>query len=202
MGLDAKFWMDNARKRDDMSVILTHFTRATASQTAEQVLAKILREKKLIGSTTDSGFIVGSLSATCFTAAPLISIARYKKFALISDKRFSSVGLLFSKRIGFHRGCRPVLYERRAVARQILPADQHWRIVNMDLSIPGDVEHVIDFSHEREWRCCGDFSLEGISVYLIFPDGASERRFRELDEVTDELMCSVTGTISLNTLLL
>ena len=198
-GIDVRRWVDNNAKRDDMTGCLTHFTRAADGRSAEEILAGILADQQLVGSTTDSGFIVGDRPAVCLTSAPLASIARYKRLGLANDRRFSSVGLAIYKRTGFWLGCRPVIYERLATARSILPPREYWRIVSMDLSPEQEPDRVVDFSHEREWRVPDNLSLESAPCHLVFPDHASLDRFRALESVTDDLLEQVQGFITLST---
>ncbi len=59
--------------RQDLSSSLVHLTRGATVDgnelTPVDVLLKILRERTIVGSTTDSGFIRGSRRAVCFQDA-------------------------------------------------------------------------------------------------------------------------------------
>jgi len=65
----------------------------------------------------------------------------------------------------YREGGRPVIYEQREIAKKLLPPNEHWRIVNFDLSKEDDF---IDWTHEREWRVPGNlgFSLDQATVIL------------------------------------
>lgn len=58
-----------------MSMYLTHLTRPPGDgRTSIEIILKILSEQTIIGSSTDSGFIVGSNRAVCFQELPLYSL--------------------------------------------------------------------------------------------------------------------------------
>lgn len=63
-------WKKRIARRSDMTCSLVHLTKDAViggeKVNAIDVLIKILKERKLVGSTTESGFIVGSRKAVCF----------------------------------------------------------------------------------------------------------------------------------------
>lgn len=159
-----------------MTCSLVHLTKDAViggeKVNAIDVLIKILKERKLVGSTTESGFIVGSRKAVCFQESPLHSLAEniyFEKDLLESGEssriRYSTIGLLFEKPLIYQAGGRPVIYDKTSEAKRYLPEDQWWRIVNFDLS---NNENFIDWTHEREWRVPDDFTfnLEDITIVV------------------------------------
>jgi len=93
--------------RQNLTSSLVHLTRSAEIDgkklSAVDVLLKILREKKIKGSSTKKGFIRGKKSAVCFQDAPLYAIAQNLKFEKELSKeqntrhRYSGCGLVFSK---------------------------------------------------------------------------------------------------------
>src|SRR5882724_4400914 len=119
MAYTSKVWNQRVRSRVDISGQVTHLTRAAESNgnkmSALQVLIKILRERTITGSTTDSGFIVGAKSAVCFHDAPAYSLCQtidFERFLAreqsLTHIRYEPVGLMFTKPYAYDRGARPV----------------------------------------------------------------------------------------------
>lgn len=164
MGYNIDEWKARIAERSDMSTSLIHLTREKDDDSVYNILYKILKSKKIIGSTTASGFICGNNTATCFQDVPLSSMCQnvyyeQKRIETGKDKkiRYRAIGLLFQKDYVFKKGGRPVLYDKTQDAKKYLPKDEWWRIVNMDFS---DKDNIVDWSHEREWRLKGDFEFE------------------------------------------
>ena len=186
MGYTNKHWHDRHFDRIDISAFLTHLTREAEVDgeqlSAVQVLVKILKEKRIRGSSTESGFIVGTTRAVCFQDAPLLGLSQNVRYEReLSERggkvRYRGVGIVFLKPTIYRKGGRPVLYEATDVAKKFLPADQFWRIVNFDLS---HSEGYIDWSHEREWRVPGDFAFEVSEIAIVVGDSTQYREFIEL----------------------
>jgi hypothetical protein len=94
----------------------------------------------------------------------------------------------------YPKGARPVVYEKLARAKEILPAEEYWRIVNLDLS---DENAMIDWTHEREWRVPGEkleFDLPEATVILPNADGYEEFRNHEVTKQED-LVNKIAGII-------
>lgn len=153
--------------RQDLSSSVVHLTRAAEIDSqilsAVDVLLKILRERLIIGSTSEKGFIRGKRSAVCFQDAPLYSIAQNLKFEKELSKanhtrhRYSGCGLVFSKYYLFQNGCRPVIYDKVEEGKSYIKEAELYRLVSFDMS---DTANVIDWSHEREWRLPGNFEFK------------------------------------------
>jgi hypothetical protein len=205
-----KHWMDRLAERSDLCSMLTHLTRSKVDNNGNEkmnpidVLLKILRERQLIGSSTDSGFIIGNTRAVCFQDAPLSAIAqnlyfeqKYRADNPRARIRYTPFGLMFPKISVYRNGGRPVVYEETEVAKRILPANEHWRIVSFDLS---DDNYFVDWTHERDWRLPGDFhfALEETIVlvskadmYKVFIDRA--RAIRDVD-----ILRAIAGIVTLH----
>lgn len=54
-----------------------------------------------------------------------------------------------------------------------IPEDHRWRHVRFEYG-------KTDFSHEREWRSKGNFSLDGIGFYVIVPEREQENEIRHV----------------------
>ena len=108
MSYTKKEWARRIADRSDISTGLVHLTRPTNTMRIEDILLKILFEKKLIGSSTEKGFICGSRRAVCFQDAPLYSICQNVYFEQLkreSDSNYkTSISFLwpsFLKRLSF-----------------------------------------------------------------------------------------------------
>ena len=164
MGYSIVEWRDRYRHRTDLSSYLVHLTKPKYDNQGEilrdsmEVLNKILDSQKLKGSTTKTGFIIGSNKAVCFQDMPLSGVTQNTLFEQIRNKeeakrRYVPIGIAFPKEYVYRKGGRPVLYEKKEIAEQILPPKEWWRIVNFNLE---DDQNLIDWTHEREWRVKGN----------------------------------------------
>ncbi len=185
MGLDINQWKERIASRSDMTGMVTHLTKpptntqckseSEINQSATANLIKILQDRRLSGSTTKSGFIVGQTSAVCFQDVPLYGLIQnveheYKRRQVNATEklRYCGVGIAFSKWYIFSEGGRPVFYEETAKAKDLLPETEHWRIVN--LKFDQKTNKCIDWMHEREWRFPGDFSFKVRSAHVLLYD--------------------------------
>lgn len=75
MGYTFENWQYRLSERSDLSSSVTHLTRSTESRNILEQVFKILDDQKLIGSTTDSGFIVGKTLRYVFKMHPSIQSA-------------------------------------------------------------------------------------------------------------------------------
>lgn len=183
MAYTLDIWKNRLSERSDLSTSIVHLTRGNGKLNTLDVLFNILNDKKLIGSTTNSGFICGNRPAVCFQDAPLYSIAqnvwfeeKYRKSNNNAKLRYEAAGLAFKKYYAYKKGARPVLYEEIENAKEILKKDQWWRIVNFDLSSSASI---IDWTHEREWRCPEEFIFDYYAVTIILEDHRMYKRFIE-----------------------
>ena len=166
---------------------LVHLTKGNEDLNSFQVLMKILKEQKLIGSTNQivngvpRGFICGNDPVVCFQDVPLFSLSenilleqQMHSENPSSQIRYAAFGLRFDKRYIFENGGRPVIYEKTEVAKKFLPQNEYWRIVKLDLD---NSDNIIDWTHEREWRIKGDFCFELNHVEILLSDQDSVNKF-------------------------
>lgn len=197
--------------RQDLSSSLVHLTRAVTvggkELTPVDVLLKILRERTIIGSTTDSGFIRGARRAVCFQDAPLFSIAQNLKFekelrqTATTRKRYSGCGLIFSKYYLFQNGCKPVIYDKVEDGEQYLSDNELYRLVKFDIS---NTDRFIDWTHEREWRMPDNFEFRIDWSGIVLETKEDYREFiqKSLLEENEGILESVCGIIVLDALLM
>lgn len=204
-------WKSRMSDRQDLSSSLVHLTRGATVDgnelTPVDVLLKILRERTIIGSTTDSGFIRGSRRAVCFQDAPLFSIAQNLKFEKelrqtgATRKRYSGCGLIFSKYYLFQNGCKPVIYDKVEDGEQYLSDNELYRLVKFDLS---NTDGFIDWTHEREWRMPDNFKFRIDWSGIVLETKADYREFiqKSLLDENAGILESVCGIIVLDALLM
>lgn len=74
-----KDWKARIAERNDITRNLIHLTKPKQDNgnkiDAYDVLLKILRERKLIGSTTE-GYIIGDRKAVCLQESPIYSLSQ------------------------------------------------------------------------------------------------------------------------------
>lgn len=181
MSYGVEDWRSRIAQRSDFTTSLVHLTRDSATNKALDVLLKILGDQKLVGSTTTSGFIVGTTPAVCLQESPVYSLAQniyteqsYREKNPSAKTRYLGFGLQFAKTEVFSKGGRPVLYEKTATAKAFLPPGEWWRIVNFDLMTSSAV---VDWSHEREWRVPNELSFELNQVAVLLPNQMAYRVF-------------------------
>lgn len=198
-------WRNRYKNRNDISSRLTHLTKGNTVEEAFSTLLKILEEKTIIGSTTESGFIIGSIPAVCLQEAPLNAIAEnllYEKKLREKNNckvRYRAFGLRFNKAWIYKMGGRPVIYEEKELMKSILPEDEHWRIVNYDLS---DRKRMIDWTHEREWRVPENIEFDYKNIEVLVASNKYYRKFIEYcihNEKLDMLQ-EINGIVVLNTI--
>ena len=202
--MDFSTWRQHIERKTDFATRVTHLTRGKDGRTAFQNLMKILSEKRIIGSTTNSGYNVGNRKAVCFQDVPLLSLAEniaYEK-EITPDGgvlRYEPYGLRFNKGRLFKQGARPVIYGPTQEMKSKLPPEEYWRIVNMDFI---NNDNLIDWTHEREWRIPGDleFEYKDVEVIIYSPDD-----YREMIEMCminkPELLKQINGIICLKSIL-
>ncbi|WP_367567182.1 hypothetical protein [Lacrimispora sp.] len=195
-------WRERITERHDMAARITHLTRGNDSNEAFDNLWKILIERKIQGSTTSSGFVVGNKKAVCFQELPLTAISEnllYEDFLRKEGGkvRYSPFGLRFNKRDVFCKGGRPVIYGDTVLLKTQLPSDEHWRIVKLDLD---DINNVVDWSHEREWRIPEDYVFTYNRTEVIVESDDYYKKFvnRCLSENKSDILKNINGIITLN----
>lgn len=193
-------WRKRITNRKDLVARVTHLTRGSTPDEAFETLWKILTDKKIIGSGK-AGYIIGDRTASCFQEVPLDAIAENLMYeeVLGGKIRYSAFGIRVHKGDIFSCGGRPVIYGNAAELKEILPTDQYWRIVSMNLT---DFKHLIDWSHEREWRIPGDYPIEYNRIEVIVQSQDYYKKFvnRCIDKDRLDILKEINGIIALNSI--
>lgn len=209
MGYDIEKWKKRIAERSDLSTQVINLTRESArggnKQSALTNLKKIVSDRQ-INASSNEGFINGSTPAVCFQDAPLYAACqntyfeqKYRRSNPSAKVRYSPIGLMFEKEYVYDKGGRPVFYEKPTIAKKLLPESEWWRIVNFDMS---DKDNVIDWTHEREWRCPRNFEFEIENATLIFVKSSNYRGFMQWDSKQKHtVMDKVRGVVVLSDLL-
>ncbi|PFC37690.1 DUF2971 domain-containing protein [Bacillus cereus] len=189
MGYDSEKWAKRILYRTDLSCSVYHLTKDEIDSNGNIVcsaldrLLKIIRERKINGSSTESGFIIGDRKAVCFQDAPIHGIVQNVvhehtfREELCGKVRYVGFGLAFSKAYIYKIGGRPVIYEKSEVAKNILNKTEWWRIVDFDLSRD---DRFVDWTHEREWRLPTDeFYFDVRDAVIILPNMSMYREFMQ-----------------------
>lgn len=204
--MEQKAWRDRLNFRSDLVARVAHLTGRGAANDdkAFDTLWKILDEKRLLasGHGGDKGFIIGSTKAVCFQEVPLSAIAENVFFSvsLNIETAYRGFGIRVNRGNLYLQGGRPVIYGEKEKLTTMLPGDQHWRIVSMDLEKPDDI---VDWTHEREWRIPGDFLFEWSDIEVLVRNHNYYGRFVErcFDEGKTDLLKSVHGIIPLDSVI-
>lgn len=210
--MNLKDWGKRISRRSDISIGLVHLTKENEELNSFQVLMKILKEQKIVGSTNkivnghQRGFICGNDAVVCFQDVPLFSLSenilleqQMHSENPSSQIRYDAFGLRFNKRYIFQNGGRPVIYEKTNIAKSFLSQEEYWRIVKLDLD---NDENIIDWTHEREWRIKGDFKFSLSEAEILLSDQNSVKKFYNYCEKEDMLHIfnEVKGIITLKSL--
>ena len=171
--MDKKDWRKRFKNRVDLSSRVTHLTKGDTDDEAFENLISILEEKCIRASKTGSNFINGDIPAVCLQEAPLIAIAenlQYEEKLREEDEkqriRYLGFGIRFHKDFIYQNNGRPVIYDDTNQAKEYLHKSDWWRIVRLDLS---DENHMVDWTHEREWRVPGDLLFDYSQCEIIVP---------------------------------
>ncbi|MEC0181726.1 DUF2971 domain-containing protein [Paenibacillus peoriae] len=202
MAYTSKEWLNRIRSRTDMSSYLFHLTKSNDFLDGKDVLLKILQEKTLIGSK-NSGYIIGKNKAVCFQDVPPYSLSQncfheqqIRKLNSWSKIRYKPIGLAFPKHYVYQKGGRPVIYDESSLAKEYLPEEEWWRIVDFDLT---DKSKITDWTHEREWRVKGDFTFDLSKAVILLPTSKNYKEF--LDRAPDSLLKGIAGVVLLDPVL-
>ncbi|MFZ2751977.1 MAG: hypothetical protein WAZ48_00880 [Lysobacteraceae bacterium] len=151
--------------RPDITRALIHLTGDRPGRSARDALVSIMSEGLIRGSG-NSGYIKGKNRAACFTEMPLSAIRYFIQHRRLTNHPYQAFGIAVSKLSAWQRGARPVVYLPDDEA-QWIPEEERWRHVQLDYG-------KVDFTHEREWRVKGDFSLDQIGFYVVVPNKEEE----------------------------
>lgn len=178
-------WIRQILSRSDMGARLTHLTRGESDKTAFDNLISILEDKRINGSTTQTGFICGDTPAVCLQETPLSAIAEFMYNSPLETKpKYEAYGLRFSKKFVYNKGGRPVIYGETEKLKSMLPTEEYWRIVKLEIS---DFEKVIDWTHEREWRVPNELCFEYKNIDIIVKNSTERERLISYFEEKNKL---------------
>ncbi len=196
--MDHITWRKRLNNRNDMATRITHLTRGANDREAFEILWKILVDKKLNGSGSD-GFINGRRKAVCLQELPLSAIAENLMYeeTLSDRKRYSPFGIRFHKAFIYKRGGRPVIYENKELMKSLLPEDEYWRIVDLNLS---DNTSYVDWTHEREWRVPDELAFDYRNIEVIVKQDVYYKKLVErcIAEDRTDILVGIHGIITLD----
>jgi len=184
-------------ERPDLSPFLVHLTRNTVKTdgfTAFENLVNILADGEIRGSTTKTGFIKGSNSAACFMDVPLHALKYVlNESATDPDRpRYEAYGIVVTKANAYKKCCRPVLYLSNDELEDIgLPTGELWRVVRLE-AVDGTG---INWLHEREWRCKGNFKLPSRLMAVLVQTNKEAVRLRKLIARKPSFFRAMPGSI-------
>ena len=190
-------------ERPDLTPYLIHLTKNTAADdgfSAMDNLVSILKTGRINGSSKEKGYIKGPFPAACFMDLPFASL----KYVLNADNcdaehpRYEPFGVVITKKYAYEHGCRPVLYlSNREMTDLKIPDSEKWRVVRFD----GVDGKSVNWAHEREWRCKGDFQLPSgpVAVLVESSDEAKSLR-RRLDNPRSRFAARPKNVIPLTVL--
>lgn len=199
--MNKKDWRKRFKNRVDLSSRVTHLTKGDTDDEAFKNLISILEEKCIRASKTGSNFINGDIPAVCLQEAPLIAIAenlQYEEKLREEDEkqriRYLGFGIRFHKDFIYQNNGRPVIYDDTNQAKEYLHKSDWWRIVRLDLS---DENHMIDWTHEREWRVPGDLLFDYSQCEIIVPSPVYYHKFVEycLKNNREEILLEIQGIV-------
>lgn len=196
--MDHITWRKRLNNRNDMATRITHLTRGANDREAFETLWKILVDKKLNGSGSD-GFINGRRKAVCLQELPLSAIAENLMYeeTLNDRNRYSPFGIRFHKAFIYKKGGRPVIYENKEFMKSLLPEDEYWRIVDLNLS---DNTSYVDWTHEREWRVPDELAFDYKNIEVIVKQDVYYKKLVErcIAEDRTDILVGIHGIITLD----
>ena len=175
------------RKTPDYSPLLVHFTRdgkvrkmvmedtippehplhQHKQSSAMDRLISILTTKTIHASPMP---FVGGASAVCFTECTWDALVAH-------GNRYSSYGVVFSKRMVFQSGGGPALYIRGDILKseiQSLPQELKAFVVPFDPDEQLQPGVVQDWTHEREWRLPTPINFEYADVRYVLVESITD----------------------------
>ena len=199
--MDVSGWEERFKHRNDITTRITHLTNGDTPEKAFENLLSILEDRTIKGG---HGYVCGSDAVVCLQEAPLGSIAEnllyeraLRKATESTKHRYRAFGLRFTKIHIYKLGGRPVIYGPTSEFRNILPQDEWWRIVDLQLN---HTKSIVDWTHEREWRIKGDLTFTYNQIEVILPCWSYYQKFVKycLDNSKEEMLKEIRGIISLD----
>jgi hypothetical protein len=142
--------MNRSRTKLPTAAMVTHFTRASKDRSALDNLVAILKDGMVRGGSR----MVRGGRAVCMFDAPISELAGI--LVRGNRRRYEPFGIAIDKSYAFKMGARPVIYLPWREAKVILPPQEAWRVVTIEMS----KAPLVDWSFEREWRVAGDLVIE------------------------------------------
>lgn len=138
--------------------------------------------------------------AVCLQEAPLTAIAENLQYEEKLRKeenhkvRYLGFGIRFQKNFIYKKNGRPVIYDETNRVKEYLPENEWWRIVKLDLS---NKEHIIDWTHEREWRVPGELCFEYSQCEIIVPNSKYYKKFVKycLGKNREDILLKIRGVV-------
>lgn len=150
-----------ALSRDDLSQWLVHFCKCSFIDgnyyTPFDALRNIMRIGKVFASKVECITRFDSEGAACFYDVPP---QNYKELINTNPNNRKGYGLIVSKTAFWYKGGRPAIYTENTYCVE-WPTSERFRLIHTDLDRSPTP---IDWTHEREWRVRGDFTLSGIDI--------------------------------------
>lgn len=209
-------WFKLLSARSDLTDKLIHLTKESDEYgAAMDVLMKIFRECKLIGSPGKGGF-QNETPMVCFQDTPIYPIAQMsnliRQYAHSSKdeerllynylKRYEGYGIRISKKKLFADGFRPTIYlDTRNGEEKIVSKEEQWRTLELNLLNP---IYYIDWTHEREWIKKDDYEFSYDDVEIIVPDYESRTDFIKRcleNDMLKEALYRIKGIVVLDSII-
>lgn len=133
------------------AAMLTHFTRASKTASALDNLVAILKDGIIRGG---SRMVRGRQSAVCMFDVPIAELRAILDRR--NRRRYEPFGIAVDKRYAFTMGARPVIYLPWREAAKILPPEESWRVVSIEM----EKKPTVDWTFEREWRVASDLPFD------------------------------------------
>lgn len=143
---------------------LMHFTRASTVASALDNLEAILQEGRIRAS---GRMIAGRRPVVCLFDLSLEQVGQLLEPRV--RRRYQPFGIALDRRHAFAAGARPAIYLPRREAAQLLPAEQQWRVIGLELSGAKSV----DWTFEHEWRMPSDLCFtptQALALVESWPD--------------------------------
>ncbi len=143
--------MNRRRPSVPAAAMLTHFTRASKTASALDNLVAILKDGVIHGGTR---MVRGRKPAVCMFDVPIADL--HGILDRRNRRRYEPFGIAVDKRYAFAMGARPVIYLPWREAARILPPEESWRVVSIEM----EKKPTVDWTFEREWRVAGDLRFD------------------------------------------
>ena len=165
-------------ERPDLTPYLLHLTKRSMRASAFDNLVSILKSGRLRSSGRE-GFIRGPNRATCFMDVPFTSLKYILNKANTDpvSPKYEPYGIVISKKLGYGKGLRPVLYLSEDEIEELrIPDDALWRVVKLEVNDAG----WISWLHEREWRAEGGLRVPKNALAVLVHHLSDVKKLRSL----------------------